>query len=56
MFVLSAFAGGIFLVLAEVLGRFLPGDVPVGVVCAILGAPFFLWLLVSRRNGEGWDV
>lgn len=56
VFVLSAFAGGIFLVLAEVLGRFLPGDVPVGVVCAILGAPFFLWLLVSRRNGEGWDV
>ena len=56
VFVLSAFAGGIFLVLAEALGRFLPGDVPVGVVCAILGAPFFLWLLVSRRNGEGWDV
>lgn len=54
--VFSAFAGGIFLMLAEFLGRFLPGDVPVGVVCAILGAPFFLWLLMSRRNGEGWDI
>ena len=42
---------------AEFARRLLPGaDVPVGVVCAILGAPFFLWLLVSRRNGEGWDV
>ena len=53
---LSALAGGAFLALAEFVGRFLPGDVPVGVVCAILGAPFFLWLLMSRRNGEGWDI
>lgn len=53
---LSALTGGAFLMLAERLGRSLPGDVPVGVVCAIVGAPFFFWLLMSRRNGEGWDV
>ncbi len=57
VFVLSAVLGGLFLMLAERARRLLPtGEVSVGVVCAILGAPFFLWLLVSRRNGEGWDV
>lgn len=52
----SALLGGTVLVVAEGLGRSLPGDVPVGVICAIIGAPFFFWLLVSRHNGEGWDV
>ena len=54
----SAVFGGAFLALAEAARRLLPagGDVPVGVVCAVVGGPFFLWLLVARRNGEGWDV
>ena len=54
---LSALVGGLFLVLAELARRLLPGgDIPVGVVCAILAGPFFLSLLISRHNGEGWDV
>lgn len=53
---LSAFAGGVFLAFAEGIGRLLPGEVPVGVVCAIVGAPFFFWLLMARHNGEGWDI
>jgi len=53
---LSAVLGGAFLAVAELVGRCLPGSVPVGVVCAIVGAPFFFWLLASRHNGEGWDV
>jgi len=53
---LSALAGGAFLAAAEFLRRLLPGNVPVGVVCAVFGAPFFFWLLASRNNGEGWDV
>ncbi len=58
VFVWSAILGGAFLPLAEAARQFLPKgeSVGVGVVCAILGAPFFLWLLVSRRNGEGWDI
>lgn len=52
----SAICGGLFLCVAEWLGRFPPGEVPVGVVCAIVGAPFFFWLLMSKNNGEGWDV
>lgn len=53
---LSALLGGGFLCAAEYLRRFLPGDVPVGVIAAICGAPFVLALLVSRRSGEGWDI
>ena len=52
----AALGGGLFLALAEGASRFLPGSVPVGVVCAIVGAPFFLWLLTARHNGEGWDI
>ena len=53
---ISALVGGVFLAVAEGVGRLLPGEVPVGVVCAVVGAPFFLWLLMARHNGEGWDV
>lgn len=53
---LSAVVGGLFLVFAEWLRRFLPGDVPVGVVAAIFGSPFIFALLVSKKSGEGWDV
>lgn len=52
----AALAGAAFLVAAEAVRRLLPGDVPVGVVAAICGAPCVFALLVSRRNGEGRDV
>ncbi|MGN0854276.1 MAG: FecCD family ABC transporter permease [Kiritimatiellia bacterium] len=57
----SAAFGGVFLALAQFVSRVLPtgGDgraIGVGVVCAIISAPFMLLLLLSRRNGEGWDV
>lgn len=44
----SAVLGGLFLVFAQCVSRFLPGTVPLGVVCALAGAPFFLWLLTRR--------
>ena len=48
----SALAGGILLVLADVLARSLvsPAELPVGVVTAVLGAPFFIFLLRQRRD------
>ena len=52
----AAAAGGGFLTLAQYCASRLPGEVPVGVVAAIIGAPFFFWLLMRRRNGEGRDV
>lgn len=53
---ISALAGGVFLMAMECLRRAIPHDIPAGVVCAVIGAPFFFWLLLSRHNGEGWDV
>ena len=47
---LSAIFGAILLVLADLIARLL-GDLPVGVVMAILGAPFFLVLLHQTRSG-----
>ena len=48
----AAMAGATFLVLADTLSRVLlaPAELPVGVVTAIVGAPFFLYLL--RLRGE----
>lgn len=46
------FLGGVYLVLADTAARTASpsGELPVGAVTAITGAPFFLYLL--RRNGE----
>jgi iron complex transport system permease protein len=47
----SALFGAAFLVACDLLARTLmaPVEIPVGVVTAMLGGPFFLWLLV-RKN------
>lgn len=50
---LSAVYGAAFLVLADLAAR-LPGELPVGVITAIVGAPFFLLLL--RRFRTGYEV
>lgn len=50
----SALLGAILLTLADTFSRVLtaPSELPVGVVTALLGAPFFLWLLrAARRSG-----
>jgi iron complex transport system permease protein len=48
----SLLAGGGFLVACDTLARtvFAPVEVPVGVITALLGGPFFLWLLLARRR------
>lgn len=53
---LSALVGGTFLTLAEGARRLLPGDVPVGVIAAVCGAPFIFLLLVVSPKGEARDV
>ncbi|HET7677449.1 MAG TPA: iron ABC transporter permease [Candidatus Limnocylindrales bacterium] len=47
---LSALFGAAFLAAADLVAR-LPGELPVGVVTAAVGAPFFLWLLRRARSG-----
>ncbi|MGB9668469.1 MAG: FecCD family ABC transporter permease [Thermosulfidibacteraceae bacterium] len=50
----SGLMGGSFMVLADILSRTVikPAEVPVGVITAIFGAPFFLYLLMRVRRGE----
>jgi len=48
----SALAGASFLVATDTLARSGPAEVPVGIVTAALGAPFFLYLLRSREVTE----
>jgi iron complex transport system permease protein len=47
----SFLAGGIFLVLCDTAARVViaPAEMPVGVITALLGGPFFLWLLFMRK-------
>jgi iron complex transport system permease protein len=47
---LSAIFGAAFLILADLVAR-IPGEVPVGVVTAVVGAPVFLVLLRRFRSG-----
>lgn len=54
---LSAFAGALTLIWADVLSRILLAggqELPVGVVTALLGGPFFFYLLKSRRSRGMW--
>jgi iron complex transport system permease protein len=48
----SILAGGIVLVLADLTARVVlaPVEVPVGIVTALLGGPFFVWLLVRGER------
>jgi iron complex transport system permease protein len=45
----SALAGAVFLVATDTVARSGPAEVPVGIVTAALGAPFFLYLLRKRE-------
>lgn len=44
-------AGAALVVVADMLGRVVarPGQVEAGIMCALIGAPFFVWLVRSRR-------
>lgn len=48
----SMLLGAIYLLLVDTLARSLTTtEVPLGILTALLGAPFFLWLLASGRRG-----
>ena len=48
----TAMTGGAMVVLADFLGRtmFAPIEIPCGIVTAVVGAPFFLYLLHRSRK------
>ncbi|TCP69910.1 FecCD family ABC transporter permease [Baia soyae] len=49
---ISALIGGFLVLLADTIGRtfFLPLEVPAGVFISILGAPYFIYLLIRERG------
>lgn len=53
----SALLGGALLPAADLVARTLaaPAELPIGIVTALAGGPFFLWLLLrNRRQGSGF--
>lgn len=48
----TVLTGGCFLLLCDTLARviFSPYEIPVGIILSFLGAPFFLYLLLSRKR------
>jgi iron complex transport system permease protein len=50
----SALLGPVLLLGADVLGRVVlpPGEVQVGIMTAVVGAPFFIWLVRRRRMAQ----
>lgn len=51
----SALIGGILLVCADLVSRTIasPTELPVGVVTALIGAPFFMWLMFRKQKKRG---
>lgn len=52
----SALGGAVFVTLADLLARTVvaPSELPLGVVTALIGGPFFLWLLRSVGQRYRW--
>ena len=54
---LSALFGAGFVCLCDTIARtvFAPYEVPVGIIMAFLGAPFFVFILINQRGGHKND-
>ena len=54
---LSTLGGAAFIIMCDYVAHFVApyyGVLPIGVVTSLVGAPFFVYLLVSRRREVGW--
>ncbi len=51
----SALLGGALLIAADMIARTVvaPAELPIGIVTAVLGGPFFLWILLRNRAALG---
>jgi iron complex transport system permease protein len=54
---LAAYTGGMFLLLADTLARTLlaPVEIPIGIITAFFGAPFFLFLAIMQGKGKAHE-
>mgnify|MGYP000020587191 FL=1 len=48
----SLFSGAVFLVLVDAFSRTILStrEIPVGIITALIGAPFFVWVLTRKRD------
>lgn len=48
----SVFLGALLLLLSDLFARMvvIPAELPIGIITSAIGAPFFLWLLLRKRN------
>jgi iron complex transport system permease protein len=53
---LSMLGGGVLLLLTDTAARTItaPQEIPVGIITALLGAPFFLWVLKRSKTQNYW--
>jgi len=53
---LSIFGGATMLLICDVIARVIiaPQEIPVGIITALVGAPFFLWVLRNAKNQGYW--
>jgi iron complex transport system permease protein len=52
----TALLGGLFMLVMDTLSRsFSGGEIPVGILTALLGAPFFAYLLVTQQRRGEWQ-
>ncbi len=54
---LTVLLGGAFCLLCDILARvlFVPFEIPVGIVMSLIGSPFFIWLIVTRKRRTRLD-
>lgn len=52
----SLLLGGALMLAADILSRTIaaPAELPIGIITAAIGGPFFLWLLLRGRARGGW--
>lgn len=52
----SILFGAALMLVADLFARtlVLPAELPIGILTACVGGPFFIWLLLRRRGGAGW--
>lgn len=52
----ALFIGGSFLILCDTVARTVlaPAEIPVGIITAMLGCPFFIWLLLREKQEVGF--
>jgi iron complex transport system permease protein len=50
----SALLGGTVLIVADIAARLViaPGELPIGIVTAFVGAPVFIWMLISNKRSK----